>query len=111
MSDLKNQIFTLLKKSPDYVFIVENLIEATYYNTDFITYKIQLIPGEKDILSLYIYSSSNTFNKRVELTEKEFMDIKWKIEDWKKELEIKALEDFAKFSESEPNSMDDLLND
>ena len=116
MSDLKNQIFALLKKCPDYICRIENKVdnftEVTYYNGEFITYKLHLSPTNAPfVVTLMIYSNSNVFKKDILFTEKEFMEIKWKIEEWGNELETKAFNVFKEFAESEPNSMDDLLND
>lgn len=111
MGNLKNQIFTLLKKCPS--FTRTNQI---HYYTDSIVYAVALYPKFKqeglDYCAIITISSENgQYQKTVELTEKEYMDIKWTIEEWHEVLEVKAFDDFAKFAESEPNSMDDLLND
>ena len=111
MSDLKNQIFALLKKCPDNVFVNGEFSEVMYYVDDVLSYKLHLDHNKKQEAILYIYSVSSTFWKTITLTEKEFMDIKWQIADWRSAIEAKLFEDFAKFAESEPNSMDDLLND
>lgn len=114
MSDLKNQIFALLKKRPDSAG-ASNLVVAVAYDLNKPTsYSISLFKDIKDkpySVNIRINEEFNTYIKDVELTEKEYMDIKWTIEEWIKDLEQKAFEDFAKFAESEPNSMDDLLND
>ena len=113
MSDLKNQIFTLLKKCPSAASD-----RQIHYYTDSAAYTISLVSnfgaqeGVPDCYAIITISTENDqYQKNVELTEKEYMDLKWTIEEWDKELKEKAFEDFAKFAESEPNSMDDLLND
>ena len=113
MSDLKNQIFTLLKKCPD-----ATRTHQIHYYTDSTVYVITLVSkfGIQENVSDYsaiitISTESGQYQKTVELTEKEYMDLKWTIEEWDKELKEKAFEDFAKFAERDPNSMDDLLND
>lgn len=113
MSDLKNQIFTLLKKCPN----AAGDLRIHYY-TDSVAYTVSLISnsvmqkGVSDCYAIITISTENDqYQKNIELTEKEYMDLKWTIEEWDKELKEKAFEDFAKFAESEPNSMDDLLND
>lgn len=112
MSDLKNQIFALLEKCPDYTTtIIDDFIEATYYNGEFITYRVHVSFKPTPMVTLSIYFNSSVFKKEVSVTEKEFMDIKWKIEAWTREIEAKALDTFKEFAEKEPNSMDDLLND
>ena len=111
MSDLKNQIFTLLKKRPERVNINEHVTEIAYYPEEDSTYMLTLKSKEEYKIQVSIYDYPNVFSKIISLTEKEYMDIKWTIEEWQKVLEEKAFEDFTKFAESEPNSMDDLLND
>lgn len=112
MSDLKNQILALLEKCPDYTTtIIDDLIEATYYNGEFITYRVHVSFKPNPTVALFIYFNSSTYRKEISVTEKEFMDIKWKIEAWAKEIEAKALDTFKEFAEKEPSSMDDLLND
>lgn len=111
MSDLKNQIFALLKKCPKRASTNEHVIEIAYYPEENSTYILTLKSEEEYKIKVSIYDYPNVFSKTIPLTEKEYMDIKWTIEEWQKVLEEKAFEDFAKFAESEPNSMDDLLND
>lgn len=112
MSDFKNQIFALLEKCPDYTTtIIDDFIEATYYNGEFITYRVHVSFKPYRTVTLFIYFNSSVCRKEISVTEKEFMDIKWKIEAWTKELEAKALDTFKEFAEKEPSSMDDLLND
>ena len=111
MSDLKNQIFALLKKCPERANISEYVTEIAYYPEDNSTYILTLKSEVGYKIQVSIYNYDNVFSKTVPLTEKEYMDIKWSVEEWREVLEEKAFEDFAKFAESEPNSMDDLLND
>ena len=111
MSDLKNQIFTLLKKCPERTNVSEHVTEIAYYPEDDTTYMLTLKSEDGYKIKVSIYDYPNVFSETIPLTEKEYMDIKWTIEEWDKELKEKAFADFAKFAESEPNSMDDLLND
>lgn len=111
MSDLKNQIFTLLKRCPGRANISGYVTEIAYYPEDNSIYILTLKSEEGYQIQVSIYNYANVFSKTVSLTEKEYMDIKWAIEEWREVLEEKAFDDFAKFAESEPNSMDDLLND
>lgn len=113
MGNLKNQIFTLLKKCPS-----STGTHQIHYYTDSVVYIVVLsskFGTQKDVPDysaiVTINSENGQYQKTVELTEKEYMDIKWTIEEWHEVLEVKAFDDFAKFAESEPNSMDDLLND
>ena len=111
MEDLKNQIFALLKKCPEHVNANKHVTEIAYYPEDNRTYMLTLKSEEEYKIKVSIYNYPNVFSKTISLTEKEYMDIKWSIEEWQNVLEEKAFEDFTKFTENEPNSMDDLLND
>ena len=113
MNDLKNQIFALLKKCPNAA-----RDRQIHYYTDSVAYTISLISNfgtQENVPDCYaiitISTENDQYQKNVELTEKEYMDLKWTIEEWDKELKEKAFDDFVKFAESEPNSMDDLLDD
>lgn len=114
MSDLKNQILALLKKCPDSA--VEGC-EIQYHNNTcyysiVLNKKHGILEDVPDFsVSLTIYTEFGRYFKSIELTEKEFMDLKWTIEEWNKVLEDKAFEEFKDFAENEPNSMDDLLKD
>ena len=113
MSDLKNQIFALLKKRPDSAGVYGSIVGIVYHLNNFTSYSINLLDTKNKpySVSIRINEEFNTYIKDIELTEKEYMDIKWSIEEWANDLKEKAFEEFAKFAESEPNSMDDLLND
>ena len=112
MCDLKSQIFALLKKCPNNI----SFNSATYYKDDNTTYVVSLHQFTKSdtyeyVVNLDIYSGWIALNKHISVTEKEYMDLKWTIEDWDSVLKNKTFAEFKEFTESEPNSMDDLLND
>ena len=113
MNDLKNQIFALLKKRPYWA----RPLRIHYYK-DLVSYDVTLHKklGEQEDVPGYsayfvISTDAGMYDKNIELTEKEFMDMKWTIDEWHRTLEAKAFEEFRDFVESEPNSMDDLLKD
>ena len=111
MDNLKNQIFALLKKCPTHAYTYS---EAGHvgYSSDNSEFDLELAKNEGYLgVYLTIHSGFNCFSKFISLDEKEYMEIKWKIKDWEKELETKAFEEFKDFVEAEPKSMDDLLND
>lgn len=111
MDDLKNQIFALLKKCPTHGYVYD-CGGHIGYSSETASYDVELTEyNEEHGVYFSIHTGFNSFSKFIPLTEKEYMDIKWKIEDWQKELENKALEEFKDFVEAEPSSMDDLLND
>jgi hypothetical protein len=108
MSDLKNQIFSLIKKIPNRVS--ENL------TTIYVTEKLRIILWIKDDYNVEISISDKKGSEQVvykylELSEKEYMELKWKLEDWKKYLDNQLLDAFEEFADTDPESMDDLLND
>lgn len=112
MCDLKNQIFALLKKCPNRA----DFNNVTYYKDDATTYNIVLYQFKQGnvpnyIVDLNIYSRYGTHIEQASITEKEYMELKWQIEDWTEVIKNKILGEFKEFTESEPNSMDDLLND
>lgn len=118
MENLKTLVQKLLKFCPTKVMnglFDDDVIE--YYN-DNISYSISvysLIDNSKyyvkiNISNIHPYEYINDFN--IEVTEKEYMETKWQIEDWIKYLNEKQLLAFEEFVNSfENNSMDDLLND
>lgn len=103
MEEIKNLIFKLLKKKPDWIStIYENEIEANYndinlaiYNYDCFKYQLRI----------------NKFCFAGDLSEREFMEMKWKLSDWRDVLEKEAISKLAEFVDSPNNTMDDLLND
>lgn len=111
MSDLKNQIFALLKKCPTHAYTYSETGHVGY-SSDNSSFDLELAKNEGCLgVYLTIHSGFNCFSKFISLDEKEYMTIKWKIENWESELEAKAFEEFKDFVEAEPSSMDDLLND
>lgn len=119
MSDLKSQVTALLKKCPNHACSFPDGAHASYFSSNNVTYDIELFKtgdnDEHDCLvfncTLSIIAPAANLTKNIELTEKEFMDLKWKIEDWASQIESKLLEDFAEFAEAEQTSMDQLLDD
>ena len=108
MSDLKNQIFKLLKRAPD---CANNNREVKYISDD-TYYTITL--GEDFTINLSILCSKPCCKwlfLTIELDEKEYMEAKWTIEDWQKHLDAQLLNKFAEFVDTDPETMDDLLND
>ena len=111
MDDLKNLIFALLEKCPQYANAYDNGGTVMYAPRESSAFNLDLISGDEYLLRITIYAGSNVFSEEVPLTEREFMELKWKFEDWQKELKAKALDEFRELVKSEPKSMDDLLKD
>lgn len=118
MSDLKSQIFSLLKKCPTSASSWDNGSLVLYRTGDGQEYHIETYkrkdyhPKDHPDFSATITIENERFDcETIPLTEKEFMDFKWKTEEWEKILHEKAFEAFKEFAESDPTSMDDLLND
>lgn len=111
MDDLKNLIFTLLEKCPQYAVTHDDGGTVMYSPRENATFNLNLTSYDEYLLRITIYAGPNVFSEEVPLTEREFMELKWKFEDWQKELKAKALDEFRELAKSEPKSMDDLLKD
>ena len=124
MSDLKSQIFKLIKKHPN---TVNSWNDNAYiiYHTDTADYQINLYkkqdyhPSDYPLYSICLNISiqnsdifGNDYSETIPVTEKEFMELKWKFEEWQDILREEAFNKFKEFVEpDEPSVMDDLLND
>lgn len=113
MSDLKNQVFRLFEKRPIEAQIAETGGSLRYCVTDSLYYSINVIASDnsKFAIGVEIWTDYAHYERYVEISEKEFMNLKWKIEDWQSILEQEAFDKFEEFANIEPGTMDDLLND
>lgn len=111
MDDLKNLIFALLEKCPQYAVAYDNGGTVSYFPRDDHFYNLNLVSNDEYLLKLTMFCGPSVFSEEISLTEREFMELKWKFEDWQKELKAKALDEFRELAKSEPKSMDDLLKD
>jgi len=121
MSDLKTQIFSVIKKRPHSICTSFDAYEVAYVNdnSEYIIYPTKCNNGTSFVCTLRVSKRCNNDTlpfadetiRKVELTEKEYMDLKWAIEAWKEQIEEQDLEEFKDFAESEPGTMDDLLHD
>ncbi len=115
MEELRTLIQKLLKRVPDYAgsdCFVDNSV--TYIN-DSLQYDIDCSHyDDKYIVHLGIseknpYRFLNAFY--IPVTEKEYMEIKWKIEEWNDYLKQKCINEFTTFVNGFSNgSMDELLD-
>ena len=119
MSDLKSQIFTLVKKCPVCAGI-DKTSAYIQYNNNGKRYSINInakqsydVENRPDYyIDFYIDEDECHYFKEIPLTEKEFMELKWTVEEWALAFELKAFDQFKDFAEpDEPSAMDDLLND
>ena len=118
MSDLKSCIFSLIKKCPDIASTWDDGSYLGYKGPNEVEYCIQTNKKRDfhpedypDFVAEINIEKETAIFETVPLTEKEFMEIKWKTQEWEKVLREKALDAFKEFAESDPTSMDDLLND
>ena len=115
MSDLKNQVFALLKKRPTMACVTNQIVQATYHPNESTRYDISLFKDSFNkpyMMNVLINENLGTFAKNVEITEKEFMELKWIVDDWAATIKSEVFERFKDFAEpAEPTAMDDLLND
>lgn len=116
MDDLKKFVKKLIfsSKVPTYVASDSNSEGAviSYVKND-MRFSVNIIKKmESYECFLYIFGSENqTLIKEVELSEKEYMELKWQIENWLDLINDSLYNQFKEFAESEDSSMDDLLND
>lgn len=103
MCEIKNLIFKLVEKKPISVSIDEYSTYFTY--SDGIT----LTCYNDDEFSYSLFIDSTVFTGT--FTEKEFMKIKWKAEDWENVINNEAIEKLKDFVDTPNGTMDDLLND
>lgn len=86
----------------------------TYNNDDF-TFYIDLYTNidSKYMLSLHInnHNISQYNDYQFEIGEKDYMEIKWKIEEWSNYLKEQAFNKFKEFIEEDDTQIDDLLDD
>lgn len=118
MKDIKTLIQKLLTQKPyssdSSKFLTDGSIQ---YKNGELDYDISIYKNEHNyVVSLQIgYNNDEDFvydTYDSELNEREFMEIKWKIEEWEKVLHEDRLEAFADYVESLPgDARDELLND
>ena len=113
MDDLKNKVFTLLKKCPVYADSIGDYTSAHYYGSENIKYEISLLKRDsKHFVVIMIDDSFAFHDKEIEITEKEYMEIKWTVEKWHKVIYETAFERFIDFVEPPVTSeMENLLKD
>lgn len=118
MTDLLTLIKKLLNQVPnradkDVNPFIDGGVEYFYEN---LNYSIDYWKGQNGYtISLHI-SERNPFyclnHITIEVSEKDYMEIKWKCEEWSKYLKEQQLNQFEEFVNGfENNSMDELLND
>lgn len=111
MEELKTLIKKLLSKAPMYTAFVDNYCYTVEYIHEDTKYYINLY---KESYTAKLKIEKKDINARcftVKLTEKEYMEFKWTIEEWDKYLYTKYFNEFKDFVEIETaKSMDALLN-
>lgn len=114
MDDLKKFVKKLIfsSKVPTYVEISNETAVISYVKND-MRFSVNIIKKMESYgCFLYIFGSGDqTLIKEVELSEKEYMELKWQIENWLDLINDSLYNQFKEFAESEDSSMDDLLND
>ena len=113
MEELKTLVKRLLGTEPTYVFKGPfDDLYVSYINGKY-EYSIHLEGNNTIILNLYEndpYKYLNTFT--IEATEREYMEIKWEIEELKKLSDEKQIDGFKEFVDGlSKNTMDELLNE
>lgn len=110
MDDLKTLVNKLLCRQPDLIHEIFEL--SVQYQNKGLIYDITLWESEHKVTLDIQGNVVVTSNYDIELTEKEYMELKWKIEAWRDELQNSNFETFKEFVNEIPErGMDDLLND
>lgn len=118
MEQLKGLVKSLLEKKPSYVEM-DSFSPTAYYKSEKVTYNIDLYSNKNTNefkVSLYITKDDEKYDifgydYSCDLTEKEFMELKWQMEAWNKELRQIAFNEFKEFVEQQESPMDELLHD
>ena len=127
MKDLKTLVQKLLTQKPDLcgLHAYDSGAFARYKNGK-VLYSIDLFhSGEMNRLNLDISQNDPVFcdfddgepfaflgHYECDLNEREFMEMKWKIDEWEKVLNKERFDAFAEYVESLPgDARDELLND
>ena len=118
MEQLKNLVKKLIAKEPSSADPNAIFTPQIEYKNDNVIYRIAInhIPETNEyVLELFIEDNPEDYdtgyNYYCNITEKEYMEIKWNIEAWHDFLVKKEFDRFAEFAEQEQSSMDELLND
>lgn len=111
MEELKNLVSRLLEIRPNVAGKGLSDGNVTYIDSEY-RYDISVNNFNEHRLNLIIRAHEDFEYFSCKLTEKEFMDIKWKIEAWEDKIRSDAFDAFKSFVNNHPqNSMDELLND
>lgn len=116
MTDLLTLIKKLLNHVPNRMDVNPFIDGGAEYFYENLSYRIDYWKSQDEyILCLNITERHPYFHlseKTIKVSEKDYMEIKWKCEEWSKYLEEQQLNQFEEFVNGfENNSMDELLND
>lgn len=113
MSDLKKLIFKILEKVPTRVeFTPDKDWESISYIEEHNYYDIQIYKNNDAFkVDVCVSTGYNSIDFKTELTEKEYMQIKWQIEEWDTYLRNKAFDTLEEFALKTKGTIDDLLDD
>ena len=116
MTDLLTLIKKLLNHVPNRINVSPFIDGGVEYFYENLIYCINYWKGQDGYtISLHITEKNPYFHlneKTMKVSEKDYMEIKWKCEEWSKYLEEQQLNQFEEFVNGfENNSMDELLND
>lgn len=117
MEDLKNLVKKLLDRKPVEAVAKSYFGPNVTYNDGNKIYKIDLCQyedGHKHSLNLFIGETVldiSGHDYSCDITEKEYMELKWKMEGWEEELHADAFNEFADFVKQQEDPRNTLLND
>ena len=119
MSEIKSLAKRLLKKKPNVVvtedgYTAHDVLTLAGYNNKDVYYTVSLmkpniVGGFR--LTIDINTDDLSYSYTCDLTEQEFMEIKWQIEEWNEHLKNDLFDTLRDFVHVGNDPADDLLND
>lgn len=108
MSKLVSLVKKLLERKPDNCGMFCDYV--AYKHKDGF-YRVDTSEYDKTY-SIYLFDTSNETQFSEEVSERDYMEIKWAIEEWRKILHEDAFDEFEEFVNEVPDQgMDELLHD
>ena len=116
MEDLKNLVKKLLDRKPVEADVKGYFGPSVTYKDENNVYKIDMCVNDQGQYSLSLFIGKDDLDisghdYSCNITEKEYMEFKWKMEGWEEELHNDAFNEFADFVKQQEDPMNTLLND
>ena len=113
MSDLKKLIFKVLEKTPTRTDVnFDKTYHSVFYIDEEKSYDIVIYKNKDGYeAEINIFNAYRSSRFVCELTEKEYMQLKWQMEEWNTYILDKDFDLFEEFANKSKGSIDDLLDD